>query len=306
MKIIVTGASGFLGSYLVSALLSLDYKVCGIARNFPGLLSQSIMNNPNFLAHSADITDINQILPVFNSAEFVYHLACGSLPHTSNDNPYQDVYNNVNGSLNVLEASRVSSIGKFIFVSSGGTVYGLPRLVPIPETHSTEPLCSYGITKLSIEKYIGLYNHLYGLKSFILRVSNPYGARQRQNSAQGVIPIFMRRAMQCQALKIMGDGSIVRDFIYITDLISALLALLTYNGSEKVFNVGSGQGLSLSSLVNKIEMVLDRRLTVEYMNSRNFDVPTNILSIDKARIHLGWSPKVTIEEGLRCLHENFL
>jgi len=306
MKIIVTGASGFLGSYLVSALLSLDYKVCGIARTFPGLLCQSIVNNPNFLAHTADITDINQILPVFNSADIVYHLACGSLPHTSNENPYQDVSNNINGSLNVLEASKLSSISKFIFVSSGGTVYGIPRLVPIPETHPTEPLCSYGITKLSIEKYIGLYNHLYGLKSIILRVANPYGERQRQNSAQGVVPIFMRRALQSQPLKIMGDGSIIRDFIYITDLISALLTLLTYNGSERIFNVGSGHGVSLLSLIDKIEILLDRSLKVEYVDTRNFDVPTNILSIDKARIHLGWSPKVTIEEGLRRLYEKFV
>ena len=275
-----------------------------MARNFPGLLTQSTIDNPNFVAYRADITDFNQILPAFKSADVVYHLACGSLPHTSNKNPHYDVLNNINGSLNVLEATRLSSINKFIFISSGGTVYGVPKSVPIPESHSTEPLCSYGITKLSVEKYIALYNHLYGLNGFILRVANPYGARQRLDSAQGVIPIFMRRAMQSIPLKIMGDGSIIRDFIYITDLVSALLALLSYSGSERIFNVGSGNGISLLCLVNKIENLLERRLAVEFLNTRKFDVPTNVLSIDKARIHLGWYPEISIEDGLRYLYQH--
>jgi len=306
MKILVIGATGFLGSYLVDALLMADHKVYGLARNFPGLLCQKSIENPNFTPYTADIIDINQILPVFNSVDVVYHLAYGSLPHTSNNNPHQDVKSNINGSLNVLEASRLSSIRKLIFVSSGGTVYGVPKVVPISETHTTEPICSYGITKLTIEKYIYLYRHLYGLNGFILRVANPYGARQRLDSAQGVIPIFLRRAIDSEPLKIMGNGSIIRDFIHITDLTSALLAVLRYCGHESIFNVGSGEGISLLSLVSKIEVLLERRLQVEFLNTRNFDVPTNVLSIDKARSHLGWFPKVSIDDGLKKLYKTII
>ena len=135
-------------------------------------------------------------------------------------------------------------------------MYGVPQFVPITEDHPTNPICSYGVIKLAIEKYVLLYNKLYGLNGIILRVANPYGERQRHDSSQGVIPIFLRQALQFKPLQILGDGSAVRDYLYIQDLIDALLASLEYQGSDSLFNIGSGTGLSLLELVGEIEHLL--------------------------------------------------
>ena len=298
MKIVVTGATGYIGSHLVEALLAANHNVHVIARSFPGLLRAKDIIHPNLSCHKADISDINQILPIFASADVVYHLACSSLPHSSNNSPIDDVSININGSLNVLESSRLASIKKFIFVSSGGTVYGLPSVVPIPESHGTNPLCSYGITKLAIEKYVALYQHLYGLKGLILRVANPYGGRQNIESSHGVIPNFLNRALLRQPLYIIGDGSIIRDFVHISDLVSALIASCSYSGYENIFNIGSGVGLSILELVEKLELLLGRNLHVNFQEGRSCDVSTNVLSVTKAKSHLRWVPQISIENGL--------
>ena len=137
---------------------------------------------------------------------------------------------NLLGTLNLLDICVEEDIKRLVVISSGGTVYGVPRFVPITEEHPTNPICSYGITKLAIEKYVSLYNKLYGLNGIILRVSNPYGERQRFDSSQGVISIFLRQALQSHPLKILGDGSSVRDYLYISDLMNALLAAMHYVG----------------------------------------------------------------------------
>ena len=211
---------------------------------------------------------------------------------------------NLLGTLNLLDICVAEHINRLVVISSGGTVYGVPRFVPITEEHPTDPICSYGITKLAIEKYVSLYNKLYGLNGIILRVSNPYGERQRCDSSQGVIPIFLRQALKRHPLKILGDGSSVRDYLYISDLMNALLAAMHYVGSEYLFNIGSGSGLSLIDLVNEIENLLERSIEVVYAEKREFDVPSNILSISKAKSCLSWVPKVSISEGLVRLRQH--
>ena len=116
--------------------------------------------------------------------------------------PSKDVTDNVLGTLNLLDACIANNVSKFVFISSGGTVYGLPSSVPICENHPTDPICSYGISKLAIEKYISLYNQLYGLQSVVLRLANPYGPRQRLNSTQGVIPVFLDKALRRSPIEV--------------------------------------------------------------------------------------------------------
>lgn len=186
-------------------------------------------------------------------------------------------------------------------VSSGGTVYGVPQQVPIPETHPTEPTCSYGICKLAIEKYVALYRQLHGLDGLVLRVANPYGERQRLDATQGVVPVFLGKALRGEPLQIWGDGSTVRDFLHISDVVAALLAAARYAGEERLFNVGSGEGLSLNQLVDLLGSELQRPLAVEYLPARGFDVPTNVLCIERAQRCLGWSPQVPVAEGLHRL-----
>ena len=159
---------------------------------------------------------------------------------------------------------------------------------------------------MAIEKYVAFYRQLHGLDGLVLRLANPYGERQSLNASQGVVPVFFGRALRFEPLEIWGDGSTVRDFLHISDVVSALLAAIRYEGPERLFNIGSGTGLSLRELVALIEQELERPLEVHYQEGRSFDVPTNVLCIDRANHCLGWSPKVTAVEGLHRFHQSLI
>ena len=288
----------------MDALLSRGYKVHAIARTFPGLLSPSALIHPNLTCFPLDITDLSSLQIAIDGSEIIYHLACNSLPHTSNKNPHVDVSVNLLGSINLLEAARKLSVRRVIFLSSGGTVYGNPQTIPLTEYHPTDPICSYGITKLSIEKYIGLYSTQFGLNGLVFRVANPYGVRQRLYGSQGVIPIFLGKVLRSESLNIWGDGSTIRDFIYISDLVSALVLAINYDGPHSVFNVGSGIGFSINELINFIETIVKRPLVVNYLPSRDVDVPSNILCINRAVDALKWTPQVHLLEGIKLFYRS--
>ena len=301
MQAVVVGASGFIGSHLVDALLAGGFRVKALARHLPGLISPVAQANHALTLSPLSMGDSLALQEAMEGADLVFHLASGSLPQSSNRDPQADVQVNLLGALKVLEAARQAQVQRLVMVSSGGTVYGVPQQVPIPETHPTEPTCSYGICKLAIEKYVALYGQLYGLDGLVLRVANPYGERQRLDATQGVVPVFLGKALRGDPLQIWGDGSTVRDFLHISDVVAALLAAARYEGEERLFNVGSGEGLSLNQLVDLLGTELKRPLAVEYLPARGFDVPTNVLCIERAQRCLGWSPQVPVAEGLHRL-----
>jgi UDP-glucose 4-epimerase len=250
------------------------------------------------------MADADALVSACAGAEVVFHLASTTLPQSSNLDPGFDVSSNLLGALHVLEAVRHSGGARLVVVSSGGTVYGVPKQVPIPEEHPTEPTCSYGITKLAIEKYVALYRQLHGVQGVVLRVANPYGERQRLDAAQGVVPVFLGKALRGDPLEIWGDGSTVRDFLHISDVVAALLAAWRKPSGAVVFNVGSGMGLSLNGLVELMEAELGRSLDVIHHPARGFDVPTNVLCIARAQQCWGWHPQVSVAEGLRRFHRS--
>ena len=303
---VVIGASGFIGSHLVDHLLINGARVAGISRGNPGLLSSFAINHPLFKLLSSNILDKAALSSAFNSVDYVIHLASSSLPKSSNDNPSADVTTNLLGSLNVLEACVTSGIKRFVFISSGGTVYGVPQFVPISEDHPTEPLCSYGITKLAIEKYIQLFRQLHGLNAIILRLANPFGERQRLTSNQGVVPVFLSHALTSLPLEIWGDGSTIRDFIYISDVVDAIIAACISDTRQLIFNIGSGKGTSLVELVRMIEEIHGQSLVINFKDARSFDVPSNVLSIELANQLLGWSPTVQVSDGINRLYQSLL
>ena len=175
--VLVVGASGFIGSHLVDTLLNLKCKVIALSRHGNGLISSQALENRNLTSYYVDIRDKVSLESVFTGVDYAVHLASSSLPQASNNDPYLDIQANLLGSLNVLQHSITYGVKKLIFISSGGTVYGNPIKVPIPEDHPNNPRCSYGIVKLAIEKYINLFRELYGLDSLVLRLANPYGER---------------------------------------------------------------------------------------------------------------------------------
>ena len=301
MQAVVTGASGFIGSHLVDGLLSAGYRVKALGRHLPGLIAPSAKTHPNLSLVSASLADRLALQQALEGSELVFHLASGSLPQSSNRDPHADVQLNLLGTLNLLEAARLTGVKRLVMVSSGGTVYGIPQAVPIPESHPTDPICSYGITKLAMEKYVALYRQLHGLEGVVLRVANPFGPRQRLDAAQGVVPVFLGKALRHEPLQIWGDGSTVRDFLDVADVVAALLAVVRYKGAESLFNIGSGKGLSLNQLIALLEEQLNRSLDVQYLPSRGCDVPTNVLCIDRAKEALNWAPKIPVAVGLRRL-----
>lgn len=296
MKCVVIGGGGFIGSHLCEALLAGDHEVKVFDRPEARFLVE--VEHAGASIYTGNFLNQTDIQNVLTDSEVVYHLVSATVPQTSNDSPILDVEANILGTLRLLDASRDARIKKIVFASSGGTVYGIPKEIPIKESHPTDPTSSYGITKLVIEKYLYLYSTLHGLNYCILRIANAYGERQPVTGTQGVIGAFLDKTLHNSEITVWGDGSIMRDYTYIGDIVSALIKAGTYNGEPRIFNIGAGKGHSLNDLINIIEQVIRHPLIKNYMPGRVFDIPINVLDISRAKAHLNWQPTVGLLKGI--------
>ena len=295
---LVLGGAGFIGSHLAEALAQQGRRVRVFDRPHVDRLAL-FPRAAGFEVFTGDFLNPRALAPALEGAEVVFHLVSTTLPQSSNDNPVYDVESNVLGSLRLFELCREHGVRKLVFVSSGGTVYGVPRTTPVAEDHPTEPISSYGVHKLTVEKYLALAHRLHGLDYRIARPANLYGPRQRLDTAQGAVAVFLDRALREQPIQIWGDGSIVRDYVYISDAVDALLRVASFDGAQRIFNIGSGKGASLNQLVAEIEKLLGRRVKTEHGAPRGLDVPANVLDPSLAERHLGWSASTPLAEGLR-------
>ena len=230
--------------------------------------------------------------------EIVFHLASTTFPKTATDDPVFDVNTNVAGSIGLMQAAVRNEVKRFVFISSGGTVYGIPQRDPIPEDHPTNPVSAYGIGKLAIEKYLGMYHHLNGLPCCVLRLANPFGPRQRPEAAQGVVTTFIARILRGEELQVWGDGSVVRDYLYVADAVAAMVAAAS-SPFCGVVNVGGGRGQSVQEVIAHVEAGTGRRADVRFLPGRAFDVPRNVLDIRRAAEVLGWTPETDFDAGVR-------
>lgn len=298
MKYIIFGGGGFIGSHIADKLLQAGHSLRIFERpRVPPYRGFRDGENVEWL--TGDLLSLHDVTEAMRGVDAVFHLVSTTLPKNSNDDPVYDVQTNIVASLQILNAMVSLNIPKIIFISSGGTVYGTPVSLPIDESHPTNPHVSYGITKLAIEKYLLLYERLHGIKSIILRVSNPFGERQRVETAQGAVGVFISRALRGLPVEIWGDGSVVRDYIYVGDVADAFTKALSYSGQHSVFNVSTGSGLSLNQLIDELETVLGLSIQRIYLPGRPYDVPANILSNQLLRQKLGWSPMSTLRDSLR-------
>jgi UDP-glucose 4-epimerase len=227
----------------------------------------------------------------------VCHLASTTVPFSAAADPVRDVRENLIGSLSLLQVMRSTGVRRLIFLSSGGTVYGMPQTLPIAESHPLRPISSYGIVKAAIEAYIDEMHRAGWLEPTVLRLANPYGPRQSAAGVQGVIASFMNKIQASQALEIWGDGTVIRDYIYVTDAADAVVQAITKRRCG-VFNIGSGNGISLNELIATIRRVCNRTIEVHYSEARSIDVPANYLNVSRARDVLGWRCAFSLEEGL--------
>jgi UDP-glucose 4-epimerase len=297
MKCVVFGGGGFIGSAVVDRLLRDGHSL----RIFEQL---RVERYREFSAAepvqwmTGDFMNIHDVSDAIDGMDVVLHLVSSTLPKSSNDDPVYDVQSNLIATLRMLEAMVARRVRKIVFISSGGTVYGNPIYLPIDEMHPTNPQVSYGITKLAIEKYLLMFEKIHGIKATILRVANPFGERQRPETAQGAVGVFLSRALRQQPIEIWGDGSVTRDYIYIDDVAEAFARAVQYSGSSSVFNIGSGVGTQLNELIQIIEEVLGKSVARRYLPARPFDVPVSVLSNALAREELKWAPRTSLRDGI--------
>ena len=195
----------------------------------------------------------------------------------------------------LLEMMRKYKVNRIVFLSSGGTVYGLPKALPFTENSPTDPICSYGITKLAIEKYLHLFHHLYGMQYLILRPSNPYGPLHTSNR-QGLINVLLRKIMADETITIWGDGQVVRDYIYIEDMADIIFRLIDSNVTNQIVNIGFGNGLSILAILDILKTRFPL-LRVQFQSPRGFDVSRLEMNVDKMK-SLCNIPLVDIHTGI--------
>lgn len=298
LRVLVLGGNGFIGSHVVDELLLAGYDVNILDKN-PEKWRPPFPQVHYFLGNFSDTTLLAEAL---HGVDVVVHMISTTVPSTSNLDPVGDVQTNLVNTIKLLQLMQSCDIKRIVYISSGGTVYGIPSINPVPETHALNPICSYGIVKVAIEKYLGMYSHLEGLQPMIIRTANPYGPRQGHGNVQGVVATFMSHAFNRKKITVWGDGTVKRDYLFITDL-AKLCRLAIEKHTTGVINAGSGHALSLNELLELIKSETQLELEVEYIASRMFDIKEIALDITKVKSLLGWQPTTSIEDGLSMTHE---
>ncbi len=304
MNYLVLGGAGFIGSHVVDALLAAGHKVRVLEhpQSNLGNLAPVLGEIELHLGDFADSSSLPALLAtVLDEIDIIIHLVSTVLPASSNLNPLYDIETNLKNSVILLETAVQKGVKKVVFASSGGQVYGPAATLPITESSPTDPLSSYGIIKLTTEKYLKLFQHLHGLDYTILRIANPYGERQRVGGAQGAVAVFLGQIKKRQPIEIWGDGSVARDYLYIADLVRALIKSCTLSADcpVKLFNIGSGKALSLNDLVAELIKICGYDVQIIYKDSRPCDSPVNYLDCQRAVKYLGWRPQIDLQTGLR-------
>ncbi|MCK5061835.1 NAD-dependent epimerase/dehydratase family protein [Candidatus Parcubacteria bacterium] len=295
-KCLVTGGAGFIGSNLVDALIDQGEEVAIIDNLSTG---KKEYLNPRAKFYEIDICS-DDVAKVFaeNKFDYVFHLAAQMDVRASVDDPITDNKINVLGGFNILKQSKKNNIKKFIFTSTGGAVYGDAKEIPTTEQYLPHPVSPYGIHKLTFEKYLSYFFEVYKLPYIALRFSNVYGPRQYKGGEAGVISIFIDHAVNDKECVINGDGKQTRDFIYISDIIEAILAAKKFD-HVGVFNVSDGRETNLLEIVEYIEKSIGCKLKTRHAEAKFGEQKRSCLDYGKIRKILSWEPKVGLIEGIK-------
>lgn len=299
MKALVLGGSGFIGTNLCKQLITRGMEITVYDKKENALLKNAGIN---FVAGNFDAYE--KYAYIVKGHDIVYHLISSTIPASSGDCFHGEISQNIEPTIALMDAC-VQNKCRLVFVSSGGTVYGKVSPRPIAETDPTNPICHYGVQKLMIEKYLYLYHHLSGLDYKIIRLSNPYGPYQIPNSGQGALTTFVYNAIHHNQIVVVGEGNIIRDYIFIEDAVSGIIDISLQTDGEKIYNLGSGVGYSLNEIIDKIELVTGEICCVEHIENRNVDVPYNVLDIGLFQRDFGKVKFVGIEEGIGRLADFF-
>ncbi|MCF7980418.1 MAG: NAD-dependent epimerase/dehydratase family protein [Pseudomonadales bacterium] len=290
-KAVVLGAGGFIGINLVQELVKQGYQtICFDKETSPHWPNSVETIIGEFSTMPQDLMyELNDAL--------IFHLISSGRPSTQTQGIGVEIENDLIATIKYLEALHTRN-NRWVYVSSGGTVYGATNKKLISETHITRPICSYGVTKLTLENYFYLYGRLHNLNYVIARLSNPYGPWQHPLRGQGVVMTLLHSLITDKPISIWGDGEVIRDYIYIQDAIEGLLIMADSASPAFLYNLASGKGLSINQLIEIASKILNTSPDIHYVDSRPSDVQYNVLDIDKISHELGWQPRVNIRDGL--------
>ncbi|WP_170298989.1 NAD-dependent epimerase/dehydratase family protein [Massilia eburnea] len=290
-KAVILGASGFIGVNLAHALVRQGHQVVCFARtaspDWPPEAEQVIGEfadlPPQLLAHLAQAV--------------VYHLIASGRPSPNTAGAAQEAIDDIGTTLRYFEYCRERAV-RWVFVSSGGTVYGHTSEDMLAELAPNHPICSYGVVKLAIEQYLALYRRLHGTDYVVVRLANPYGAWQRPLTGQGLVATLLYKVLKGDSIEVWGNGENVRDYIYIDDAVDGLLAAASHGESGETYNLGTGVGTSINQLIGLIKQTLGVDVAVRHTPARAVDVERNVLQAEKLAAVSGWQPQTGLVDGL--------
>ncbi len=299
---LVTGGAGFIGSHLVDALIARGDGVAVIDDMSSG---KSGYLNPAADLYAVDIRDdsVGNVMKTVGP-DVVFHVAAQISVAVSARAPRFDAETNILGSLNVLDAMSAAGASKMVFVSTGGAMYGEPETLPAPETAEARPAAPYSASKLAVENYLPVYKRLRGIEYSIIRPANVYGPRQDPHGEAGVVAIFTRAMLAGEAIRIFGEGTDERDYVFVEDVVDALIRASDGPGTGP-YNVGSGRGTSVNDIAAKLARLTGYGEEPLRLPQRPGDLRRISLDASLAKMELGWSPTTSLNDGLRQTVEWF-
>ncbi len=291
MNILILGGHGFIGSHITEGLTNSGHTLRVFARK------------PAGFEHTAewfagDFLDTGKLSEALVDMDAVVHCVSTTVPATSVSDPIYDIESNLIGTVKLLQLMQSQGVFRLIYLSSGGTVYGNPLSSPISESSPLNPISSYGAVKVAIEKFIDISKINWGVKPIILRPSNPYGERQGHKGAQGLISTVLNNVINCRPTVIYGDGTAIRDYIYVKDVAELVCNVLDSDHCG-VYNAGSGIGFSINQIIETIESVTGLTVHKQYREKRGFDVRDIILDCSCAERSFGWKASVPLSSGIK-------
>jgi UDP-glucose 4-epimerase len=304
-KIVVFGGDGFIGRHLVKRLASInkDDVIYAFDRfsSYRTNLEHPFDKISNIQIIQGNFFNRDEVNDVLNDAKYVFHLVSSTNPATSQNDPLIDVDTNIRSSIELFQLCSEHSVKKVIFFSSGGTIYGDIDDKKIGENTLPQPISPYGIGKLTIEHYLRYFKKTHGLNYMVYRIANPYGPGQNIYGKQGVIPIFMHHYIKNknEPLTIFGDGSMLRDYIYIDDLISMVIESYNKVNNSDVYNVGTSKGVSINELVSAIEKCSLYSIKKKHIDTPSTYIQNSVLNISRFVEEFNLKPSINLEEGIR-------
>lgn len=299
MNIVILGAAGFIGKNLALQLAKKRENILTLVDSKKEYFADvDFGDNKNVCVEEMLFDSNMRFDDMLNGKDIVYHLVSTTVPTTCNQHIAQELQANVIFSANLLDACVRCGIKKVVFISSGGTVYGKESDCPLKEKTATNPISSYGVQKVTIEKLLYLYNYMYGLDYRIIRLANPYGPYQRPNGILGAVTTFTYKAIMGEEINVYGDGSVVRDYIYIDDAIRGIMKIVEGENKYKTFNLRCGYGTSIRKVLDTIEETLGVNLKINYVSGRKVDVPVNYLDISRFEKCFGTLNPINLSEGI--------